>query len=263
MSKGSPMKTKLAVALSLLLSTSAMAHQEHTEHQQSCNINIEKSVKVTPSFIQVLDGDESLYRIEDGSTLYTQGKRVHLTDEQQALVEEYSALIQELAPQVAQIIADALEIAQSAISGVITELFGQDTELQNKVESIIVKMKDKAAPMVNQAKGEYFLAKDSIESAGDDFGKEIEQEVENLLKESSGHLLMLVGKMLVDGEEGMDGLEEKMQAFGDQMEQRGNELEARAEAMCEQAVRLDELESRMQKEIPQFAQYDLISQGHI
>ncbi len=257
------MKTKLAIALSLLLSTSAMAHEQHAEQHNSCNINIEKSVKVTPSLIQVLDGEESLYRIENGSTLYTQGKRVHLTEEQQALVEEYSALIQELAPKVAQVISDALEIAQSAVSGVISELFGQDTELQNKVDSIIQRMQDKAAPMVDQAKGEYFLAKDVIDNAGDDFGKEIEQEVESLLKESSGHLLMLVGKMLIDGEDGMNGLEQKMEAFGEQMEQRGNELEARAEAMCQQAVRLDELETRMQKEIPQFAKFDLLSQERI
>jgi len=257
------MKTKLAIALSLLLSTSVMAHEQHNDHQQSCNINIEKNVKVTPSLIQVLDGDRSLYRIEDGSTLYSEGKRVHLNAEQKALIEEYSDLIQELAPQVAQLIADGLEIAKSAVSGVITELFGHDTELQTKVETIIAKLESKAAPMMDQAKGEYFLTKETIDQAGDDFGQEIEQEIENLLKESSGHLLMLVGKMLASGEDNMQGFEQKMEAFGETMELRGKELEARADGMCEQAQRLDELETKIQQQIPQIAKFDLLSKSHI
>lgn len=257
------MKTKLAIALSVLLSTSAVAHEEHSRNHQSCNINIENNVKVTPSLIQVLDGEKSLYRIENGSTLYTQGKAVHLSEEQQALVEEYSALIQELAPQVAQIISDGLDIAKTAVSGVITELFGQDTELQSKVEQIIAKFEDKAAPMMNQANGEYYFAQDSIDRAGDDFGQEIEREVETLIKESGGHLLMLVGKMMTSGEAGLADFEQKMEAFGEKMEAQGDALEARADAMCQQAKRLDELESRLQKEIPEFSDYDLVIQKHI
>jgi len=256
------MKTKLAIALSLLLSTSVItsvaAHERHDSHQR-CDINVQQSVKVTPNYVQVLDGEKSLFRIEDGSKLYAEGKRVHLTDAQQALVEEYSALIQELAPQVAKIIADGVLIAKTAITGIITELFGDDTELQGKVNSIVVKLEQKAAPMINQAEGEYYLSKDNIERAGDDFGQELEQEIESLLTESGGHLLMLIGKMMVSGESSMKDFETKMEAFGQQMEQRGNELEQRANAMCEQVLRLDKLETQMQKEIPQFAGYNLIS----
>jgi len=257
------MKTKLAIALSLLLSTSVMAHDQHSDHQSSCNINIENSVKVTPAFIQVLDGDKALYRIEDGSILYTEGKRVHLSAKQKQLLEEYSAQIQELAPQVAQLISDGLDIAKVAISGVITELFGDDTELQSKVNSIVARLEAKAAPMMDQQKGEYFLSKETVDSAGDDFDKEIEKEVETLLRESGGHLMMLIGKMIISGEDGMKGFEQKMEAFGESMEARGNELEARADAMCAQALRLDELETRMQNEIPEFSKYQLISQEQI
>lgn len=254
------MKTKLAIALSLLLSTSAMAHQEN---EFNCNVNIQQSVKVTPNVIEVLDGEKRLFSIDNGSALYSNGKQVHLNDEQQALVEEYSAMIQELAPEVAGIIADALIIAKTAVSGVITELFGDDVQLQDKVNSIIEKFEQKAAPMMNQAEGEYYLVKESLDNAGDDFSKEIEQEVESLLKESGGQMLILLGKMMMNGEDGMKDFETKMEAFGESMEQQGNALETRANAMCQRAIKLDEIETRMQKAIPQFADYDLVTLDHI
>ena len=87
--QGVIMKTKLAIALAALLSTSAMAHDHGHHNQNSCNVSLEHSVKVTPAFIQVLDGDKSLFRITDNSELYAQGKRIHLTAEQQQIIDDY------------------------------------------------------------------------------------------------------------------------------------------------------------------------------
>jgi len=179
------------------------------------------------------------------------------------LLKEYSALIHELAPQVAQVISDGIDIAKLAVSGLITELFGNDNELQAKVDSIVARLEAKAEPMMDQENGEYFLSKDTIENAGDDFDREIEREIESLLTESGGHLMMLIGKMLIGGEDGAQDFEQKMEAFGERMELRGSELETRAQAMCAQAVLLDELETKMQKSIPQFSKYNLLSQEAI
>ena len=253
------MKTKLAIALTALLSTSAMAHGDNSHQQNSCNVNLEQSIKVTPAYVQVLDGEKSLFRINDGTDLYAQGKRVHLTDEQQALVEEYSGLVQELAPQVAQLVTEGLAKAKSAIGTIFIELFGNDTELQSKVENIVAKFEQKAAPMMNTVKGEYYLAKESIDNNGNDFSKEIELEVENLLKESGGHMLIQIGKLLTQGDGSMADFQAKMESFGDDMEARGNELEAKANAMCSQVKRLDELETRMQHAIPQISGYNLLT----
>jgi len=251
------MNTKITVLLAALLSTSAMANDN--DNNQSCHINLTQNVKVTPAFVQVLDGDKSLYKITDDSKLYAQGELIHLNSEQQAIVDEYRQLVQELAPKVAHIISEGLDIAKDAVGTVFTELFGDDAELKSKVEAIVKKFEQRIAPMMNEAKGEYFLSKELANQDTDELSKEIEHDVEELISESSGHLMVLIGKMLLKGEDGMKDLEQKMEAFGESMEFRGNDLEKDAEMLCDQMKQLDALETEMQSKIPEISHFDLLS----
>lgn len=251
------MNTKITVLLAALLSTSAMANESADKH--SCNINLDKNVRVTPAFIQVLDGDKSLYKITDNSKLYAQGKLIHLNSEQQAIIKEYRELIQEIAPKVANLVTQGLDIAKEAVATVFTELFGDDVEFQNKVEAIVNKFEQRIAPMMNESTGEYFLSQEYVNQDSDELSAEIENDVKELMSESSGHLMMLIGKMLLTGEDGMKEFEQKMESFGDSMELRGSKLEKDAEMMCDQMKQLDALETEMQKKIPEIANFDLLT----
>jgi len=250
------MNTKITVLLAALLSTSAMANNNHND--QSCNINLTQDVRVTPAFVQVLDGEKSLYKITDDSKLYAQGKLIHLNSEQQAIVDEYRQLMQELAPKVAHIVSQGLDIAKDAVGTVFTELFGDDVELKSKVEAIVNKFEQRIAPMMNDEQGEYFLSKELANQDTEQLTKEIEQDVEELITQSSGHLMVLIGKMLLKGEDGMRDLEQKMEAFGESMELRGNDLEKDAEMLCDQMKQLDALETKMQNKIPEISDVDLL-----
>lgn len=251
------MKTQIAIAIAALLSTSAMAHDTNHDNN-SCHFNLSKSVRVTPTFVQVLDGDKSLYRITDDSKLYAQGKFIHLNSEQQAIVDEYRDLMQELAPQVAQLVTQGLDMAKEAIDKVFTELFGDEVELKNKVEMIVEKFEQRIEPMMNEETGEYYLSKEFTSQDGDGLSQEIESEIESLIKESSGHMMVLVGKMMLKGEGGMKEFEQQMNAFGESMEVRSDQLEKNANAMCGKMEKLEALETQMQHKIPAIAAFDLL-----
>lgn len=248
------MKTKIALVLTTLLSTSVMADEQHN----SCNVNLINNVKVTPTFIQVLEGEHSLYKITSDSKLYAQGQLVELNSEQQAIVDKYRDLMQELAPEIAHLITQGLDIAREALETVFTELFGDDEHFKQKVEDLVHKFEERIAPMINEETGEYFLSNELANQDTQDLTNELEQEVEALVMESSGHLMMLIGKMLLQGEEAFKDFEQKMQAFGESMDARGKNLEQSAEGMCDKMKKLDDLENQMQNKIPQIAQFDLL-----
>lgn len=255
------MKTKLAIALTALLSSSAMAHDHghsNSYSNDSCNVNLEHSVKVTPDNIQVLDGQKLLYRITDDSKLFVAGEQLSLTDEQRELVEQYHALIQELAPKVAELVSQGLALAHEAITTVFGEMFGDDAQMQQKIEVITEKFEQRLAPLINQNEGEYYLSKDHIDAAGDDLGNEIEQEVEELVKASAGQMLMFIGKMMMSGDQDLSDFEQRMEQFGQDMELKGRDIEQQANQMCEQMERLESLESKMQQSIPKLAGFDLV-----
>jgi hypothetical protein len=265
------MKTKLAIALTALLSTAAMAHdnESHSHHNYSdysnysCNVNLAHSVQVTPQYVQVLDGQTSLYRITDDSQLFIDGDKISLTPEQQQLVDQYHALIQELAPKVAQLVSQALALAQQAITSIFGEMFGDDANMQQKIEVVTEKFERRLAPLINDNQGEYFLSKEHIDAAGDDLAKEIEQDVEELVKASAGQIMMFIGKMMMAGDEDLSGFEQRMEQFGQQMKYKGKDLEQQANQMCQQMERLESLESQLQQSIPKLADYDLLKVENI
>ena len=254
---------KSVIAFSVLLATSAMAHNNHHDthshfSNDSCSVNLDHSVKVTPHYIQVLDHQKSLYRITDDSELFIDGKLIDLTERQQALVEQYHALIQELAPQVAQLVSQGLILANEAVTALFGEMFGDDVEMQQKIQIISDKFEQRLAPLINQDDGEYYLSKDHIDAAGDDLGKELEQEVEGLIKESAGKMLMFIGKMMMMDDQDLNSFEQRMEQFGQQMEAKGQLIEQQANQMCQQLERLELLETELQQSIPKLADYDLV-----
>jgi len=93
----------------------------------------------------------------------------------------------------------------------------------------------------------------------DGLSQELESEIESLIKESSGHMMVLIGKMMLKGEGGMKDFEQQMEAFGESMEARGEQLEKSANAMCGKMERLEALETQMQEQIPAIAAFDLLS----
>ena len=254
------MKTKLAITLAALLSTSAMAHNSHSHHNidASCKVSLEHSVKVTPQFIQVLDGEKTLYRITDDAQLFIEGDKVGLNDQQQALVKQYHALMQELAPQVAELVTQGLALANEAVTTLFGEMFGDDAQMQQKLQRISDKFEQRFGPLMNNDDGEYFLSKEHVDAAGNDLGQELEKEIKGLVKESAGQMLMFIGKMMMSGEGDLNSFEQKMEKFGRDMEIRGKDLEQQANQMCSQMERLELIETQLQKSIPQFSGYDLV-----
>ena len=254
------MKTKLSITLAALLSTSAMAHNSQSHHNidASCNVSLEHSVKVTPQFIQVLDGEKTLYRITDDAQLFIEGDKVGLNDQQQALVKQYHALMQELAPQVAELVTQGLALANEAVTTLFGEMFGDDAQMQQKLQRISDKFEQRFGPLMNNDDGEYFLSKEHVDAAGDDLGQELEQEIKGLVKESAGQMLMFIGKMMMSGEGDLNSFEQKMEKFGRDMEIRGKALEREANQMCSQMERLELIETQLQQSIPEFSGYDLV-----
>lgn len=254
---------KSTIALTAILATSAMAHDNHHDSHknysdQSCNVNLEHSVKVTPQYIQVLNDQQSLYRITSDSELFIDGKEISLTPRQQELVEQYHALIQELAPQVAELVTQGLALANEAITTLFSEIFGDDQKMQQKLQIISDKFEQRLAPLINQQEGEYYLSKEHVDAAGDDLGEELEQEVKQLMKDSAGQMLMFIGKMMMMEDGDLNGFEQRMEQFGRDMELKGQNIEQQANQMCAQLEQLESLETELQQSIPQLADYDLV-----
>ncbi|WP_394172575.1 YggN family protein [Thalassotalea litorea] len=254
---------------SLCLLGTANAHEdkEHvTFNSDHCSINMNYGVIVENDTIRFLDDDNTIVQINNQKDLFVQGKQIDLSDDQQTLVTQYAAGVNQKIPKVVNIALDAVEIAFSALSHVATGLTGEDSDSTESLNQSFAKIKEKVSTRFRAEDGSVYLAEQDFDELDQFIEDELEGEIEDLVSNSVGDILIAVGQAMND-EEG--DFEQKMEAFGERMERMGEEievavegqaevLEAQAETLCADLHDLNELEDELTGNVDELADFDLI-----
>ncbi|QDP00401.1 DUF2884 family protein [Thalassotalea sp. PS06] len=254
---------------SVCLLGTANAHEDKdhlTFSSDHCSINMNYGVVVENDTIRFLDNDNTIVQINNQKDLFVKGKQIDLTDDQQALVSDYASGVNQQIPKVVNIALDAVEIAFSALSHVATGLTGEDSSSAESLNQSFAKIKEKVSTRFHAEDGSVYLAEQDFDDIDQFIEDELEGEIENLVVNSVGDILIAVGQAMND-EEG--DFEQKMEAFGERMERMGEEIEvavedqaeelgAQAETLCADLHDLNELEDELTSNVDALADFNLI-----
>ncbi|QYJ88970.1 YggN family protein [Shewanella halotolerans] len=257
-------------AFVLATTSAAWAGEDKDNHisfgrdDKQCEVSLNYDVSVEPSKLVVSEAKKEVYRIELGR-LYVNGDKVELNDKQQALVNQYAGEVSKQLPEVIDVVHDTVDIASTAVSMALTPLLGDAAGA--KIDEMMDGM-SKRIDKVAYQNGDKFYLGATESSIEDTFGKEFEQEMEQLVQSSIGSMMMTLGSEMMKGdgesfEEKMNAFSAKMDKVGDdieaQIEQQATDLEARADKLCDNFQQLAALESQMRSEVPVLRDYPLVS----
>ncbi|QFU21808.1 YggN family protein [Shewanella eurypsychrophilus] len=248
--------------------TSVSAHEEYSstryssDHSQ-CEVALNYDISVEPTVMAVSDAGNEVYRIEMGK-LFVQGKQVSLNAKQKQLVTQYQDEVSSQVPEVIGLVHDAVGIASTAASMALTPLLGDAAGA--KLDELMDGLEERIEKVAYQNGDKFYLGA-TQSSLEDTFGEEFEQEVEQLVRNSIGSMMVNLGSEMLAGDG--DSFEQKMEAFGQkmenvgqnieqQMETQAQELEARADRMCDDFQLLIALEQKLRTEVPELENYPLI-----
>ncbi|NKF50037.1 YggN family protein [Shewanella sp. WXL01] len=255
---------KAAAVTGLVLSTTfAMPAQAKISFSDDeCNVALNYDITVEPKRLQVSDQGKEQYRIEMGE-LYVNGKQVELDAKQQALVNQYSDAVSKQVPEVIDLVGDVVVLATQAVSMALTPILGDAAGSQ--IDELMVGIQDRVDELAYQQGDRFFLGatETTMENA---FNEEFEKEIEEVMTNSIGTMMMALGGQIMSSEGG--SFEEKMEAFGRKMENIGDDIEMqiaeqskdiehRAEKVCENFQSVVELEQQLRREVPELAPYIL------
>ncbi|GIU29072.1 YggN family protein [Shewanella sp. MBTL60-007] len=257
--------TSVGISAVLLSATSLQtvaAHSDHDVHNE-CEVALNYDVTVEPKKLIVSEVGDEKYRIEMDK-LFVNGKQISLNSEQQALVSQYSQEVSAQVPEVIALVNDAVEMASTAVSLALTPLLGDSAGA--KIDEMMAGLEERIESVAYQHGDKFYLG--STESSLEDaFGEEFEQEMEELVQNSLGSMMMNLGAQMMSGdgdsfEQKMDSFSQKMDSIGEeielQMEQQADDIEARGEKLCERFKTLVVLEQQLRDEIPELAKYPLV-----
>lgn len=246
--------------------TPAMAKMSIND--EKCNVTLNYDVTVEPKKLQISDNGSEKYRVELDQ-LYVDGKKVTLTAKQQTLLTQYSDELSRQVPEVIDLVGDVVVMASQAVNMALTPIFGDATGSQ--IDKLMTGIQTRIDTMAYQQGDKFYLGStdSSIEHA---FNEEFEQEIEQMVTNSMGSLMMTLGSRIMSSEGG--SFEEKMNTFSQKMDNVGKDieqqlesqsqgLEQRADKICDNFEGLLVLESQVRKSIPELAPYTLAKLGEL
>ena len=246
----------LLAALALV----ALVPSATAEDDNGCTIDIKHDIRVSAERLSVAAGDESLYDIEQGGALAVRGQPVELSSDQRALVENYAGELSALIPQVIELVSSALALAGSSVSAAFREAFGEDSSSGDKLAAALDEARLAFEARAKPEPGVYVLAESQ-----DEFGDELEEEMDTLVGEAMAEVMSEIGRALTSGE---GSFLERMEAFGEGMEAVGREIEQSSdvvadwsEEVCANVERVRELEREVQRQVPAFSGLGVLGDG--
>jgi|GEM_PF-570331 len=246
---------------------SVSAHEDssssYQDHNDQCEVALNYDVAVEPQMITVSEGGSEVYRIVLDK-LYVNGQEVSLNSKQKKILTQYSAEISTQLPEVITLVHDAVGIASSAASMALTPLLGDAAGA--KLDEMMDGLKERVEQVAYQHGDKFYLGA-TQSSLEDTFGEEFEKEMEELVRNSVGTLMVSLGSEILSGDG--DSFEQKMESFSKKMENVGQDiemqmeaqtknLEQRADKMCDNFQYLIALEQSLRTEVPELSQYRLI-----
>lgn len=232
-----------------------------------CDINFHHGIIIDPSHIRILDQGLTIVQINNDNQLFVEGREIALTDQQRILISDYSQGIRHQIPEIVSIAIEGVDVGLKAVNKVIAGVTGENSASHQKLQKRFDEMQWRLRKRFNHSDESYYIAPQDFDDFSEIFAGEFEQEIEALVTESIGTILLAVGEAMANKSEGSG--ESRVQTFDERMENMGGELELemsakvasienKAMVFCKKLKALDQIETKLVENIQPLAFFNLI-----
>ncbi len=236
---------------------------------EQCSVNFNYGVIIDPNHIRMIEHNKTVVQINGKNQLFVEGREIKLNSEQQQLVSQFSLGIRDQVPEIVSIAIEGVDIGLKAVNKAIGSLTGENSASQQKIQAKFDELKWRIRTRFNQSANNYYIAPQDFADFDDIFTGEFEQEIEEIISDSIGTILLAVGEAMISDSTNNNGGEQRLSTFDERMETMGkdleleisasaNALEEKAEQFCLKLTELNEIESKIQHSISPLSQFNLI-----
>lgn len=232
---------------------------------QHCNMKLEHDLALTEQYTALYAEGAEMWRIDASGSVYLNDEAQRLSYEEQALALEYRDGLTRQAANVIEIMDDAIDIADVALTTAFTELFGERSRATRRVGAVTEMLRDELALVGSYDNQVYRLNGSALDTFDSRFSERLEEEMESIIMDSMGSMLMMVGRALIGGkgsfDERMEQFEMRMERMAETLEaevdSRAAQIEQKAERMCDDMQVLAAVERNLAKSLFVFGEYAL------
>lgn len=234
---------------------------------ESCDVNFKYGVVIDPLHVRLLNKGTTYIQITSNKQLFISGREIILNNKQEKLLETYAKTIRSQVPEIVSIAIAGVDVGLEAVNKVIGGLTGENSSAHQKLQERFTDMHWRLRGRFNHSDENYFIAPQDFDDFDEIFSGEFEKEIEHIITDSLGSILMAVGEAMINNES--DNNENRDGDFNSRMENLGkdlkiglitqtNALDKKVKLFCENLKQLNVLEEQIRSTIPNLNQLDLI-----
>ncbi len=251
--------TRFSLFLLSIISTSSFAVQ--------CDVKFNYGVITSPNQLRFLNTDKTYVQINNGKQLFVQGREIPLNNQQRELLAQYTNGVQSQVEEIVSIAIESVDIGLKAVNKVVGGLTGENSESHQKIQKKFDDLQWRHRRRFNHSDESYYIAPQDFDDFDEIFSGEFEDELEEIITQSLGTILIAVGQAMSNRDEGnsesrASTLDERIELLGKDLEveitSRAKALEDKANQFCSNLVELNELENKLKQSIPHLTSFDLI-----
>lgn len=258
------MKTAvLPIVLTGLMSLSVQA--------EKCDVNFKYGVVIDPLHIRMIKDEVTYIQITRNQQLFIYGREIILSNKQMTLLSEYSESLRQQVPEIVSIAIEGVDVGLNAVNKAIGGLINDDSESNRLFQKRFNEMQWNLRARFNRSDQSYYIAPQNFNDFDEIFSGEFKKEIEHIVTQSLGSILMAVGDAMVErtGQDkdlkkdknnivlnhNMSSLEKELIS---ELSTQTYALDKKAKVFCSNLRVLDKLENKIRSSIPNLNQLDLI-----
>ena len=234
---------------------------------QQCDINFNYGVIIDPAHVRIVSHGQTYVQINGQHQLFVNGREISLSNEQKRQLSAYTTGIRSQVPAIVSNAIKGVELGLKAVNKVISGLTGENSASHQQFQEKFDEMKSRLHARFNHSDESYYIAPQDFDDFDEVFAGEFEKEIESIVSDSVGTILIAVGEAMTHREE--QSSEQRVETFDQRIEtmaddikldisNQANALEEKAANICANLVKLDDIENKLQLEIPALSQFNLI-----
>jgi len=251
------------IARSLLVTCLCMS----AANAEQCDINFNHGVVIDPAHLRILNQGQTYVQINGQHQLFVYGREIALNKAQKSQLSQYTRGIRSQVPAIVSIAIEGVELGLKAVNKVISSLTGENSATHQQFQEKFDEMKSRLRTRFNHSDESYYIAPQDFDDFDEIFAGEFKKEIETIVTNSVGNILVAVGEAITHKEK--QSTEQRIETFDQRIESMGNDikidisnqantLENKAAIICASLLKLDQIENKLQLEIPALAEFNLI-----
>jgi hypothetical protein len=228
-----------------------------------CDVKLGHGLIITKDIIRIVDKGQARVQINNDSQLFIKGRWIELNEQETAVLREYSLGLRSTVPELVKLATDGVNIGLSAIEQVVTGFTDKEPEiLKEQLKYVEKALRDK----FKAGDDFYYIAPQSLSKLDDFFEKELSQKIHSAVHSSLGAILVTLGDAFESNEGNVEqkitDMSERIELISDEidksMQKKVIQFEKKANEYCGCLRTLNETEDKLQRLVPELADFDVV-----